>query len=95
VKDLKENGKLLMAGPIAQDGMFIIKASSLEEATDIANKEPFNVFGWRTNRVVPWQIKFGTLSLHCCYLNDSLILNLKQELRQFLAPSAKPFTISH
>ena len=64
---LKESGKLLIAGPSGDEfGLFIIKASSKEEAEEIAAKEPFGVAGIRKNSVAPWTITTGILIDSVC-----------------------------
>jgi hypothetical protein len=41
-------------------GMYIIAASSREQAEQIARSEPFEAAGWRTHTLCTWQLNEGT-----------------------------------
>jgi uncharacterized protein len=69
---LEEKGQLLAAGPLGYGqpvtdddpivnagGMFVIAASSAEEAESIAAQEPFFRHGWRTYTIRTWLLNEG------------------------------------
>src|ERR1022692_3617988 len=55
---LDQSGKLVLCGPFAYypSGMIVIKAKDKNEATLIANEDPFVKEGFRTCEVRTWQI---------------------------------------
>lgn len=59
--ELKEKGVLLLAGPGKDFGLFLIKASSLEEAEAIATEEPLGKVGVRKNSVAAWDVSMGSM----------------------------------
>lgn len=67
--DLEERGLLFASGPQrAEDGTWdgsgvcVLRATSLAEAREIAEKEPFHVAGFRRNEVRGWQVSEGSFS---------------------------------
>ncbi len=56
VKSLDDAGKLVLAGPFENfaGGMVIVRAESLEAATEIARSDPFVSEGVRTFEVRKW-----------------------------------------
>eukprot|EP00301_Raphidiophrys_heterophryoidea_P014580 c23004_g1_i1.p1 GENE.c23004_g1_i1~~c23004_g1_i1.p1 ORF type:complete len:150 (+),score=45.77 c23004_g1_i1:45-452(+) len=65
--ELQEKNQFLLAGPATGpgpapgSGLFVIKAENLEEATKIAENEPFHVAGLRVNTVIVWTITAGSI----------------------------------
>jgi uncharacterized protein YciI len=71
--ELLRNGHTLMAGPLDRElftksdykisghitGLIIIKASSKEEAEQLAYQDPFHLNGYRNNRVYTFAIGFA------------------------------------
>jgi uncharacterized protein len=72
---LERRGVMFAAGPFASDdeqhwngeGMFIYRASSLEEATKLAESDPMHQSGARSFRVRPWLLNEGTFSVRLFY----------------------------
>ncbi len=64
-------GRLFAAGPFLGDdgnsypgdGMFILQASSLDEATVIAQRDPITVAGLRAVEVRSWELNEGAFTL--------------------------------
>lgn len=61
---LREEGKVMMGGPIQDmtglsngDGMYVLNASSTEEAEALVSKDPFHVAGIRRAEIWVWQQK--------------------------------------
>jgi uncharacterized protein len=73
--ELERRGVMFAAGPFASDdeqhwngeGMFIYRASSLEEATKLAESDPMHQSGARSFRVRPWLLNEGTFSVRLFY----------------------------
>lgn len=66
LSELEERGQLFASGPLDLDptadrieGICIIAANSIEEARDIAAREPYQVAGMRANEVRRWQLNEG------------------------------------
>lgn len=62
--DLEVAGKLFASGPLDpgtpdQQGMCILAVPTLEDANALAQAEPFQQAGWRTNVVRRWQLNEG------------------------------------
>ncbi len=80
---LEKDGILYAAGPMWTDdgenwegeGLVVIRATSLEEAAEIAESDPMHKSGARSFRVRPWLINEGstTITLH----NSSQTYTLK------------------
>ena len=72
---LEKDGTMFAAGPFASAdeeswdgaGMFIYRASSLEEATKIAESDPMHQAGARSFTVRPWMLNEGTFSVQLFY----------------------------
>ena len=61
IKELKTQGKLVMAGPFytvegknTGDGLYVLKVDSLEEAQRVTAEDPMHKLGLRTPTVQPW-----------------------------------------
>jgi uncharacterized protein YciI len=74
-KDLEARGITFAAGPFANDdetawsgeGMIIVRAASVEEATAIAQADPMHRRGVRRFRVRPWLLNEGSYTLTVRY----------------------------
>ena len=72
---LERDGILYAAGPLWTDdgeswegeGMVIVRASSIGEATQIAERDPMHRAGARTFRVRPWLINEGSATIRLDY----------------------------
>lgn len=64
--DLERKGKLFASGPFGNpsrgDGMTVVRARDIEEAHDIAKRDPFVVNGIRTYTIEPWTVMEGSLN---------------------------------
>jgi uncharacterized protein YciI len=77
---LEAQGTLFAAGPLCADdgvhfdgdGMIIVRASSMDEAREIADRDPMHKSGARTYRIRPWVVNEGTLSLTVHLSNQSV-----------------------
>ncbi|MBI2519964.1 MAG: hypothetical protein HYV97_06095 [Bdellovibrio sp.] len=58
LRELARRQQLVMCGPFTNysGGMIIIKASSLEEAHEIAKRDPFIIEGAETCEIRTWQL---------------------------------------
>ena len=73
--ELEQKGIMFGAGPFWTDdekqwlgeGMVIIRAASLDEATKIAASDPMHASGARTFRVRPWLLNEGTVTIKVSY----------------------------
>ena len=77
--ELEAEGIMLGAGPFPDDeekkwegeGMVIIRANSLEEAKQIANRDPMHASGARTFRIRKWLLNEGKLTVEMTFSNKS------------------------
>jgi uncharacterized protein YciI len=68
---MQDSGLMFAAGPFwTQDekewegeGMFILRASSMAHATELAASDPMHKAGARTFRVRPWLVNEGSITL--------------------------------
>ena len=73
--DIEEKRNMLSAGPLADDsgeswsgdGMVIIRADSLEEATKIAEADPMHSSGARKSNIRPWLMNEGDFNLRVTF----------------------------
>jgi uncharacterized protein len=81
-RSLERAGVMLAAGPHWTDderfwdgeGMFVIRAKSLEEAREIAAADPMHKCGARSFRVRPWLINEGMVNLHFTFSNGRMTI---------------------
>lgn len=74
-KDLEARGITFGAGPFADDtetdwsgeGMIIVRAQSVQEATAIAQADPMHSSGVRSFRVRPWLLNEGSYTVTVRY----------------------------
>ncbi|HEX4326147.1 MAG TPA: YciI family protein [Burkholderiales bacterium] len=68
---MQESGAMFAAGPFwtadekewEGEGMFILRASSMAHATELAAADPMHKAGARTFRVRPWLVNEGSITL--------------------------------
>lgn len=73
--EIEQKGIMFAAGPLADDsgerwggdGMIIIRAESMEEATRIAEADPMHSSGARTFRIRPWLMNEGGFNLRVTF----------------------------
>lgn len=73
--DLETRGIMFGAGPFPNqagdewggEGMVIIRADSLEEATKIADSDPMHASGARSYTIRPWLLNEGRVSVDLTY----------------------------
>lgn len=73
--EIEQKGIMFAAGPLADDsgerwggdGMIIIRADSMEEATRIAEADPMHSSGARTFRIRPWLMNEGGFNLRVTF----------------------------
>lgn len=78
--DLQDKGIMFGAGPFSDDeeanwegeGMVIIRAGSLEEATKIAESDPMHASGARSFRIRPWLLNEGKVTIELTYSNKGM-----------------------
>lgn len=71
IGSLESSGALMFAGPMSDptgarndgDGMLVLRAESLEEATEMAANDPMHTSGTRSFTIRKWMINEGTLGL--------------------------------
>jgi uncharacterized protein YciI len=72
---LEMDGTMFAAGPLATEderswsgeGMFVYRASSIDEARRFADGDPMHQSGARTYRIRPWLLNEGTFSVRLFY----------------------------
>jgi uncharacterized protein YciI len=77
---IEAEGKLFAAGPLCTDdglsfegeGMIIVRAGSMDEAREIADRDPMHRSGARTYRIRPWIMNEGAISL-TVHLSDQTV----------------------
>ena len=68
---LEKQGIMFAAGPLfgpddsdwSCEGMFVIRAASIDEATAIASQDPMHIAGARSFTVRPWLVNEGSISV--------------------------------
>lgn len=72
--ELERRGVMFGAGPFLDDhdqpngsGLIIYRASSLAEATAIAENDPFHKLGFRKFRIMAWRLSEGTIGIRLDY----------------------------
>jgi len=71
IQNLEKDGMLVMAGPLSDDtgeemqgaGMLVLRATSMNEARELAANDPMHTTGARTFRLRKWLVNEGTISL--------------------------------
>jgi len=79
---IERAGVMLAAGPHWTDderfwdgeGMFVIRARSLEEAREIAAADPMHKCGARSFKVRPWLINEGVLNIRVTFSDGKMAL---------------------
>ena len=79
---LEKSGQLFASGPtfdasdsMTGEGLTILRASSLEEAEDIANQDPFVRAGIRKAHVQKWRVNEGRMSLSFDLSDQSMMMS--------------------
>ena len=69
--DLERQGKVFASGPFDSgatgDGLTILRASSKEEAREIASRDPFVTSGLRTFEIREWLLMEGSVAVKANY----------------------------
>lgn len=82
-RNIERSGILVAAGPQWTDdekywdgdGMFVIRASSLEHARELASLDPMHQCGARTFMVRPWLVNEGRLNLQVDFSTGKMTLD--------------------
>ncbi|HTK14194.1 MAG TPA: YciI family protein [Xanthobacteraceae bacterium] len=81
--DLDHRGLLFAAGPLRDasgtwdgSGMFIVKATSREDAQSLAETEPMHAQGIRKFRIVPWQLNEGGFTIRVSHASGRFSLSM-------------------
>jgi len=77
--DLEARGRMFAAGPLCDveteswlgRGLVVIRASSLEEAREIAASDPMHKSGARNFEVIPWCVNEGGFDLRVRFSNGT------------------------
>jgi uncharacterized protein YciI len=58
MKDRHDSGQIIFSGPDSEwkQGMYLVRAGSLEEATQLADSDPFYVKGQARYEIIEWEI---------------------------------------
>ena len=74
--DLEKQGLLFGSGPFdggtSGDGLTILRAESLEQAREIAERDPFVVEGLRTFVIREWMLMEGSFGLKVNFSDQSI-----------------------
>jgi len=77
--ELEKKGVMFAAGPlyprgsaIPEAGMFVLRASSFEEADAIASQDPLHLAGLRTYTIQKWRINEGSYTVTVNYSDQSV-----------------------
>ena len=70
-RELEEAGRLVMAGPVSDEagdymiggGMILLRADSMEEATQMAEDDPMHKTGARSFTLRKWLVNEGSLTV--------------------------------
>jgi uncharacterized protein len=81
-REIERDGMLVAAGPQwtedekywEGDGMFVIRASSLEHARELASLDPMHQCGARSFTVRPWLVNEGRLDLQIHFSTGKMTL---------------------
>jgi uncharacterized protein len=78
-QDLEQRGVVALAGPVDQDispghGLAVLRAATRQEATEIAESEPFHLAGLRHNQVRTWTVNEGCLTVTIRLFDDHVEL---------------------
>lgn len=81
-KEMEAAGKLFLAGPLSDltgaqmsgGGMIIYRASSIEEARQLAEGDPMHSEGGRTFEVKAWLVNEGSLRIGLSLSNQNLTI---------------------
>ena len=64
--ELERQGKLFASGPFGNpsrgDGMTVVRARDIEEAHELAKRDPFYINGIRTYTIEPWTVMEGSMT---------------------------------
>ena len=78
---LEKDGILFAAGPlyprgsnVPEAGMFILRASSFEEAEAIANTDPLHAAGLRTYTLQKWRVNEGSFTVTVNYSDQTMTI---------------------
>ena len=71
IQGLERSGRLVMAGPLSDEtgdqmqgaGMLVLRASSMEDAHELAAKDPMHSTGARSFTLRRWLVNEGSLSV--------------------------------
>ncbi len=71
LKELETAGRLMLAGPLSDDtgeemqgsGMLVLRASSMEEARQLAANDPMHLSGARAFKLRKWLVNEGKVSV--------------------------------
>jgi uncharacterized protein YciI len=76
--DLEKSGVLFASGPLdggaRGDGLTILRAASLEEAKQVAARDPFVINGLRSFDVREWTVMEGSLGIKVNFSDQTLEL---------------------
>jgi uncharacterized protein YciI len=79
--ELERRGILFAAGPLyprdsnmPEAGMFVLRASSFEEAEAIANTDPLHAAGLRTFTLQKWRVNEGSITLTVNYSDQTVTI---------------------
>lgn len=79
--ELERAGKLFGAGPmsvpgaeIPEAGLIILRASCVEEARAIADKDPFHAEGLRSYELKSWKLNEGSVSFKINYSDQTMTM---------------------
>jgi uncharacterized protein YciI len=77
--ELERKGIMFAAGPlypkgsqIPEAGMFVLRASSFEEAEAIAATDPLHAAGLRTYTIQKWRVNEGSITIKVNYSDQSV-----------------------
>lgn len=82
-EQLETDGVMFAAGPQwtdneeewEGDGMVIIRADSIEQAREIASRDPMHRCGARVFTLRPWMVNEGTISLKLAFATGRFLLS--------------------
>ncbi|KMO83759.1 YciI family protein [Mycolicibacterium chlorophenolicum] len=73
--DMEAAKKIFVAGPFLDEnysysatGLIVFRAETAAEAHALAMQDPMHALGFRTFRIVPWQLNEGTMQIEINFL---------------------------
>ena len=76
---MEERGAIFAAGPVVDEAtgdpagpaLIVVRAASSADAAAIADQDPYHARGFRSYRILPWQVNEGSFDLRVNFSNGT------------------------